>query len=595
MYQKALKGVNLFLRCFFLLIISWGSAAYSQIENSQALLERLDGMVNLLSHEASDILHHLEVQTDSLTSVQKKQLKIQQARVALLSGEYEKSISLLQAELSQKTPKNLQVRAYNMLTFAYQIRNDFSNAFSAMLAALELLEQIDDPFVSMGTLQVAATAYRQLGYYDLSTATSVRMLKLAEETNNQAMECVALADLSVSYAEQENTLDSRHYLIKTKQVCQQAKLELILYLCEIYSARLSMIDGQYDEALDLLNVNKTAIEKLGYKAGVLTFYQIYAEVLYQKQQYDESKKYALLAVQLAQDLNQQDNIRDATNILMNISAIKGDMKSAFELSKKYINASETFSNEQKIRVSAFQMARHNNLDQRRQIEVLNQKNQMFELQTRLQSRIRMNLQIALALGGLLLAAILFWLYKTLIQRKLFRIRSETDALTGIMNRMQLIVSGERALAATIRDKEDFCIIAFDLDYFKNINDTFGHAAGDWALKRVSKTISGLLRKSDIFGRVGGEEFVVCLPRANIETGLLMAQKFCNNIANIKSKKQSLSEVEITASFGVTALNGRQLTLEEMMAEADEELYRAKSGGRNCVTVHEIDKTLIADH
>jgi len=120
------------------------------------------------------------------------------------------------------------------------------------------------------------------------------------------------------------------------------------------------------------------------------------------------------------------------------------------------------------------------------------------------------------------------------------------------------------------------IIYFDIDHFKQINDTYGHKKGDFILKEVSKIILQNIRKTDIFGRWGGEEFIIILPFTNLENALILAEKLRKKI-----EEHDFDGINITISFGVTELKIDD-NADTLINRADEALYKAKNKGRNRV-------------
>ena len=117
----------------------------------------------------------------------------------------------------------------------------------------------------------------------------------------------------------------------------------------------------------------------------------------------------------------------------------------------------------------------------------------------------------------------------------------------------------------------------DLDYFKRINDTYGHMAGDEVLKQVSETVSGIIRSTDIFGRFGGEEFVVLIPETSVNGAVQVAEKI--RLA-IEKAVWPVDEI-ITVSIGVVERNLNE-SLDDLYRRVDHQLYQAKTAGRNRV-------------
>ncbi|MEQ1951914.1 sensor domain-containing diguanylate cyclase [Mesorhizobium sp. CN2-181] len=156
-----------------------------------------------------------------------------------------------------------------------------------------------------------------------------------------------------------------------------------------------------------------------------------------------------------------------------------------------------------------------------------------------------------------------------------------DALTGTLTRRGFRTGGERALALARRHKHNLSLIAFDIDHFKTINDSYGHAAGDEVLAGIAGACSGNLRQSDIFGRIGGEEFAIILPHTDRRGAVETAEKLRSIIAGLPFEPNG-SRRQVTASFGVSTLDLVTKDIDSLLAHADTALYEAKAEGRNRV-------------
>ncbi|MBT8492679.1 MAG: diguanylate cyclase [Deltaproteobacteria bacterium] len=158
-----------------------------------------------------------------------------------------------------------------------------------------------------------------------------------------------------------------------------------------------------------------------------------------------------------------------------------------------------------------------------------------------------------------------------------------DALTGAHNKRYFLEFLEREIARCQRYGRPLSLLMFDIDHFKQINDTHGHLTGDYVLKELSKRLLGRIRKEELLSRYGGEEFAATLP----ETDHAGAMKFAEQIREIVAAEPFEYEgdrFKVTVSIGVATLKGDDDAVEPtaFIKIADENLYRAKRGGRNCV-------------
>ena len=160
-----------------------------------------------------------------------------------------------------------------------------------------------------------------------------------------------------------------------------------------------------------------------------------------------------------------------------------------------------------------------------------------------------------------------------------------DGLTGIYNRQYFMKLAEKEILRHNRYGGDLSLIMFDLDHFKQVNDTYGHAAGDLVLRTVTEVFSKMIRQSDIFARIGGEEFVLLLPETKIESAQVLAERLRSTL-DVTLIEYEGQEFYAHASFGVSGeSSGETCTLDKLYRIADRALYRAKSMGGSAVCVN----------
>ncbi len=172
--------------------------------------------------------------------------------------------------------------------------------------------------------------------------------------------------------------------------------------------------------------------------------------------------------------------------------------------------------------------------------------------------------------------------------------AKRDALTGLFNRGEFLRLAEAELLRAQRHRTDTSAIMVDMDFFKNINDVYGHPAGDSALKHAAACLLAGVRATDVVARVGGEEFMVLLPQTSSDSALVLAQKLLRGLQQSPARITSELELAITASFGVGTLPaGQSGTVALLYAASDHALYEAKRRGRNRVEKTEPDASLTA--
>jgi len=167
--------------------------------------------------------------------------------------------------------------------------------------------------------------------------------------------------------------------------------------------------------------------------------------------------------------------------------------------------------------------------------------------------------------------------------------SETDSLTGLPNRRSLEKKAKVQWCLANLDEPDYAVIAFDLDHFKRVNDTYGHTGGDNALRMVAQLCRQTLRATDIVARVGGEEFVALMRVRGYKQAVAAAERMRATIGEATIAADDGRAFAVTASFGIAWERGPAAPdLTRLMKRADQQLYRAKDAGRNCVIAEQTE-------
>ena len=167
-----------------------------------------------------------------------------------------------------------------------------------------------------------------------------------------------------------------------------------------------------------------------------------------------------------------------------------------------------------------------------------------------------------------------------------------DPLTRVFNAGAYYRACDQQIHASQRASQPFAVLFIDLDHFKSINDTYGHAVGDDVLRTVAQTLQTTVRRSDIVGRIGGEEFSVFLPNTELHGAQQLAETLRLAIESIHIEVNGV-RLKVTASIGVAAKRFEQETMQAIQQHADQAMYEAKRGGRNRVSTFDSDGDSLA--
>jgi len=240
---------------------------------------------------------------------------------------------------------------------------------------------------------------------------------------------------------------------------------------------------------------------------------------------------------------------------------------------------------------AYQTVQQQVLTRKLETEELGRQNSVLKLQRALDAKAAETSRLYITLLIILLAAIALWLFRTMRSQKRFKRMATRDGLTGIYNHQHFITEAGRVLRLLEKKLGHACLISIDLDHFKRVNDTYGHAMGDVVLKLAVAICQQHLRPSDLFGRLGGEEFGILLHDCSREQGLDIANRIRIAIGTTPMEQDG-SGVSISASVGLASTDTSGYELQRLCKEADSALYRAKRAGRNRVIADTEDGSLV---
>jgi len=225
-----------------------------------------------------------------------------------------------------------------------------------------------------------------------------------------------------------------------------------------------------------------------------------------------------------------------------------------------------------------------------EVEDLGSTNGTFVNDAKTQGRATLKDGDIIRLGTILLKFFAHDNVESIMHDKIYRMAT-IDAGTQIFNKAYLFDALESEFKFSKAYGREMCLLIYDLDFFKKVNDTYGHNAGDFVLKESATLVKSLVRKEDIFGRFGGEEFVIILPNTEAKVAYELAERVRLGVMNhvfiidydsTEGKKRV--QHKQTISVGVTQLSKDIRTPEELLESADKKLYNSKQSGRNRVTI-----------
>jgi len=349
-------------------------------------------------------------------------------------------------------------------------------------------------------------------------------------------------------------------------------------------AHISKEDSNPDAAYQYLLMAKQHMqftEKLDYK---LQYYVDEATILYKLERYDEVLTSIAQVEQLFIKHQEGSLMRKENSIyLVELRAAvynkQEQYQQAYETQSRVIELTDKhYENEDRrsitqvrLRLEAERADKENALLHNQQ--VTHEKNLR-------QAKLEHEEQRLYLIVSALITLALAWVLTKLIQSQhQLKTASSIDTLTGVANRRSLMKKAQKSFKQSKKSGISLSILMIDIDHFKEINDRLGHSTGDKVLAEVASLGSDIMRKSDLFGRLGGEEFMVCLPKTTLTSAMEIAERIRLCVSGASWPYSHLDKV--TVSIGVASFkNDSELT--DLVKRADKQLYQAKASGRNKV-------------
>ena len=264
---------------------------------------------------------------------------------------------------------------------------------------------------------------------------------------------------------------------------------------------------------------------------------------------------------------------DTLQALGRDAAANADLKRTLALQKRISEANR--SQQSEVLRYQFDTARRDLENTRLQAEQQSQQQKLAAAE-----RVRRWQRLTLVSAGILVVVLLALLWRQLRRMRRMRLLAMTDELTGVGNRRSIEAAGEALVARAHASGTPLAVLTFDLDDFKRVNDTLGHAAGDRVLVAVARACEQALRTEDVLGRLGGEEFVVLVP-GDADAALQVGERLRAAVEQLDLSPIA-SGLRATVSVGLAQLRERDRDVHEVIARADAALYRAKASGKNRV-------------
>lgn len=563
----------------------WSSGVVAQEPSKfDSLFSELVRTYGSSQSDIDALLAKLKALESTFTPDQNEKFQLASAHSLGDRGKHAERIALVESFIGQvKTPARRARFLYELIDGNTALGR-YESALQAMNESILLLPAIEKAPQKIVVLQGALNLLSSLHAYDEALDLAERIYSLRGDAVGSYAACVGLANkVETNYMRGNNAL--AHSVVPDAILaCDENKNQFFTLIVRTLAA-IDLIDsGSYAKgiaaSLPLLQ-QFSALNKESDYVTQLT--ESVARAYLKTGNAERAEHYGLQAHQRAQSGGVLILQEKTSETMAAIKRAQGQLASAMAYYDINLALKKKVLDDQVQKNLAYQRVKFETQDKANQLALLEQKNQNLGIEKKLQQGKYQNLVLLMTLGLVALAILGTWLARTLQQKSIFRKSAQVDGLTQVSNRAHFTESAQQAFRDTSRRVS---LVLFDMDFFKKVNDTYGHATGDWVLTTVCETVKAHLRKTDLMGRLGGEEFAMCLPVFSEEEVLALAERCRAAVAAIDTAPSGFS-FEITSSFGIaTRAIGEHTSFEATLAAADKALYFSKNEGRNRVTLYQ---------
>ncbi|GIU51166.1 GGDEF domain-containing protein [Shewanella sairae] len=567
---------------FFCLALS---SAYVNAEENDfdTILDEIVYSLTVSPQKSTILIDDMLSRWSALSAEQKSRVKVYQAILKTYDAEYQASIQLLrEAEQLNSSDVSLNQISQYLATNYIALKN-YPAALELMEKNLERISEISDVSIKVASYVRLANLAMELSAYQDMKAYAVEAMVLSQNLDTK-QHCFAQLFVAVADLKQQEYEKAKNAFQRSKVFCEGNQFPLIGLMSRTGLALVAIETEEFKGSRKLLEHVLKGYQEFNFQTEINHVNALLSQTYLGLGDYAQAEEFANKVMGLSDEPSHINYKAIASRVLSQLYLESEQFELAYDYLESHQQYNTLILDDTKAKANAYQMAKFKHQEQAREIALLNQERQLMQTQKELDQSDQTN---SLMLVTMLIGSIFFlslFLLSSHRQKIRYRKLALTDRLTGVYNRGAGQDFAENEFIQISMRNANFSVVLFDLDFFKTLNDRFGHATGDWALKHVVAVVKPLIRDSDIFCRMGGEEFALFLPYSNQRAAIEIAERCKTAIENIDTK-YSGHTFTINASFGISSNIEEDLSLDPILKRADIALYKSKGSGRNCVTVY----------
>lgn len=554
-------------------------AASTPAFNAAALIKEAEG-------QTANHVRRVQIQADlhqhenALSPAQRWHLRLLDAREFAIGGQHAKARPLLHDIIDNSGDLDLRMSASTVLVNIDTVGHRYVKAYALVNKLTARLPSVTNTTTLVDVLAESSQMLASAGQTDLSLDYA-RQLKAALPAGNK---CFGYY-FEISALAQDDRISADDPLFKAgTDDCRNNKQAIFTNDIRFTQVRVLLKNKQPDKALALLQHIAPSVHAAGYPADAAWLQTNLATAYLAQGKLAKAKRFAHAGLASAKQRDDRRELRAIYKLLYQAEKTAGNNAAALAWHEKYLTQDLAAKDDTKARALAFQTVKQNVVAKKLKLDSLSKQNKVLQLQQALAAKSAETSRLYIALLLLIIAVIVAAMIRLRRSQLRFRKLARHDGLTGAVNRQHFLEQAQQTLDRLHTTGTSACLVQLDLDHFKNVNDTYGHAAGDDVLTRVVAICGSELRASDIFGRLGGEEFGILMPDCSCAEGSEITHRIRATLAATATRLTADSVVRISASFGLACTSTSGYALPELLSVADAALYRAKDAGRNQLVI-----------
>jgi diguanylate cyclase (GGDEF)-like protein len=617
---------------FFLLLISCKSNALQSVSKSEfdTFLQKAELLINSDPKAALALLNSFQddINTQPITS----QVNYYRIQSEAYADQALYTLSEASAEIGLKLTKQMNSPSILIAElaftkgFAVESLGDLTAAFQLYQNGLDVARSMnDEEFIAHGLINIGAIYYLRKNYKQSLIALN-QALQLANRIKDEALLGDITSELGILYGylgeeDQANSFFQKSYH-HYKKVGKHNYALNSLHNVAINHAN----DKRYEQALVVYRVLESEIQPNTSNEFIFGVYRSLAWALLNKDDADieNAYRYTLLAGEYVKDVEQHRvklqyridkayilekmaryeealvNIEQAQVLFeqkakriydtseLNILSLKaklyyalGRHNQAYDIQKQYFVKAIAYKEARDTSEIDELRLQYESETVDRQKDILKQKQSLQNFQLQQLTQEASNRKILTTLLAVCILMLAWFLQRIIKGQKHLLKATRTDSLTGVVNRRRILQIGEKYFNEAKVKQQTFSVCMIDVDFFKQVNDEFGHQIGDCVLKEIAQYGQGQMRGNDVFGRFGGEEFIALLPDTKHEKAFEVAQRVRASIEQAKWQVPAINQ--LTVSVGISSYEAQNYDdFSALLKAADAQLLQAKKAGRNKV-------------